>query len=98
MSENDQAVYHFQNPVLNFSMASDRIRIINEAKLSAKKCVEIGDYVRAIDWYRKAIFNLPNKRDELLGLYILCASAYCKLRDYEKVIASCNVVLCLKPD
>ncbi|RWS22635.1 hypothetical protein B4U80_13521 [Leptotrombidium deliense] len=79
-------------------MVIERIRIVNEAKVKAKECFEREDYVTAIDWYRKAISNLPNKRDELIDLYIRCASAYEKFRDYENVIAYCNVVLCLKPD
>ncbi|RWS21528.1 mitochondrial import receptor subunit TOM70-like protein, partial [Leptotrombidium deliense] len=72
--------------------------MVNEAKETAKTYVELGDFVRAIDCYRKAISNLPNKRDELLSLYLFCVSAYNKLRDYDNVIAHCNVVLCLKPD
>ncbi|RWS25711.1 Mitochondrial import receptor subunit TOM70-like protein [Leptotrombidium deliense] len=76
---------------------SERIKNVKEAKASAQKCVEIGNYVTAIDWYRKAIFYLPNNTDELVALYVLCASACDKLGDYENVISYCNIALCLNP-
>ncbi|GAB6023140.1 Mitochondrial import receptor subunit TOM70 [Chamberlinius hualienensis] len=72
--------------------------VAENAKITGNRFFKEGDYNQAVECYTKAIKLCPkNKNDSLATFYQNRAASYEKLKQFEKVVADCNLALELKP-